>query len=229
MTAAVAEGVVRRYRRGTDVVNALAGVDLAVERGRMTAVVGPSGSGKSTLLHLLAGLDRPDEGRISVAGVDLAALDDDERADLRRCHVGLVFQFFHLLPDLTAWENVALPVVLGPQRLRDGRRRATELLELVGLGDRVDHRPRQLSGGQLQRIAVARALMAEPTLVLADEPTGSLDSVAGALVTDLLADLAHSQGRAVVVVTHDPRVGERADRVVSLADGRIVDDTEPLR
>lgn len=224
LLALEAEGLVKRYRRGAEIVEALGGVDLSVSAGQFVAVVGPSGSGKSTLLHILAGLDRPDSGRVKVGGLDFTDLDDDDLTDLRRERIGMVFQFFHLMPNLSAWENVALPTVLSGRRLRDGRERALELLSLVGLSDRIDHRPSELSGGQLQRVAMARAIMNEPDVLLADEPTGSLDSAAGAAVIDLLRDLSGKLDRAVVVVTHDDRVGAAADRVVRLSDGRIVEE-----
>jgi putative ABC transport system ATP-binding protein len=219
-----ASQVVKHYRRGLEVVEALRGVDLSVRSGQFVAVVGPSGSGKSTLLHLLAGLDQPDQGRVVVAGLDLTDLEDDALTDLRRERIGMVFQFFHLMPSLSAWENVALPSVLAGARLRDSRKRALDLLSVVGLSERIYHRPAELSGGQLQRVAVARALMNEPEVLLADEPTGSLDSVAGRAIIELLGDLAASLGRAVVVVTHDDRVGAAADRVVRLSDGKIAEE-----
>jgi putative ABC transport system ATP-binding protein len=217
----VARGLVREYHRGAEVVRALDGVDLTLWHRQFVAVVGPSGSGKSTLLHLLAGLDQPDAGEVVIGGTRVAGLSDDELTDLRRERIGLVFQFFHLMPSLSAWENVALPVLLAGHRIRDGRERAMDLLGHVGLADRADHRPAELSGGQLQRVAVARAFMNDPRVLLADEPTGSLDSSSGALVVDLLADLCRTLGSAVVVVSHDDRVGAAADRTVRLEDGRL--------
>jgi putative ABC transport system ATP-binding protein len=217
----VARGLVREYHRGAEVVRALDGVDLTLWHRQFVAVVGPSGSGKSTLLHLLAGLDKPDAGEVVIGGTRVAGLSDDELTDLRRERIGLVFQFFHLMPSLSAWENVALPVLLAGHRIRDGRERAMDLLGHVGLADRADHRPAELSGGQLQRVAVARAFMNDPRVLLADEPTGSLDSSSGALVVDLLADLCRTLGSAVVVVSHDDRVGAAADRTVRLEDGRL--------
>jgi putative ABC transport system ATP-binding protein len=218
--AVSARGVVKEYRRGDVVTRALDGVDLDVLPGTFVAVVGPSGSGKSTLLHLLSALDRPTAGEVAIAGRRVADCGDDELSDLRRDEVGFVFQFFNLLPTLSAWENVALPATFAGRRLGAARDRAVELLERVGLADRVDHRPDELSGGQLQRVAVARALMRSPSLLVADEPTGNLDSVAGEQVLDLLVGLV-AGGTTVVMVTHSEEAAARADRVVQLRDGRI--------
>jgi putative ABC transport system ATP-binding protein len=224
--AVCARGVAKEYRRGDLAVRALDGVDLAVGPGSFVAIVGPSGSGKSTLLHLLSALDRPTAGEVVVAGRPVAELGDDELSDLRRDEVGFVFQFFNLLPTLSAWENVALPATFGGARLGTLRGRAVGLLDRVGLGHRVDHRPAELSGGQLQRVAVARALMASPSLVVADEPTGNLDSAAGEQVLDLLSGLV-ADGMTLVMVTHSEEAAARADRVVQLRDGRIAGDTHP--
>jgi putative ABC transport system ATP-binding protein len=215
-----ARGVVKEYRRGDVVTRALDGVDLDVAAGGFVAIVGPSGSGKSTLLHLLSALDRPTGGEVTIAGRRIASLGDDELSDLRRDEVGFVFQFFNLLPTLSAWENVALPATFAGDRLRAVRRRATDLLGRVGLGDRLDHRPGELSGGQLQRVAIARALVRSPSLVVADEPTGNLDSAAGDQVLDLLSGLV-GEGTTVVMVTHSAEAAARAQRVVQLRDGRI--------
>jgi putative ABC transport system ATP-binding protein len=215
-----ARGLVKEYRRGDVVVRALDGVDLDVEAGTFLAIVGPSGSGKSTLLHLLSALDRPTSGEVAIAGRRLSERSDDELSDLRRDEVGFVFQFFNLLPTLSAWENVALPATFGGARLGGLRARAVELLDRVGMADRVEHRPAELSGGQLQRVAIARALVAGPSLVVADEPTGNLDSAAGAQVLDLLSGLVN-EGTTLVMVTHSEEAAARADRVVQLRDGRI--------
>jgi putative ABC transport system ATP-binding protein len=214
-----ASGLIKDYRRGAQVVRALDGVSLAVERSEFICVMGPSGSGKSTLLHVLGALDEPTAGQVRIDGTDLAALSDDERAEFRRTRLGFVFQFFNLLPTLSAWENVAVPWLLGGERLPVRRPDAVELLERVGLADRADHRPAELSGGQLQRVAIARALACDPVLVLADEPTGNLDRRTGSGVLDVL----RSCGATTVMVTHDAQLAARADRTVELVDGRIVD------
>jgi putative ABC transport system ATP-binding protein len=203
-------------------VRALDAVSLAVSPGEFVAVVGASGSGKSTLLHLLAGLDTPTSGAVTVAGAQTETLSERGRARLRLQHIGIVFQRFHLLPSLSARANVALPLVERGVRKRERRERATDLLERVGLAERASHRPRELSGGEQQRVAVARALVCDPALVVADEPTGELDSATGARVLDLLS--AVGEDRAVVVASHDEQVVERADRVVHLRDGRRVED-----
>lgn len=219
--------LVKEFRGGADLVRALDGVNLAVAGGEFVAVTGASGAGKSTLLHLLGGLDRPSSGRVLFDGVELGGLSDNELAELRRRRLGFVFQFFHLLPTLTAWENVAVPRLLDGVPLRRTRARALELLEQVGLADRAEHRPSELSGGEMQRTALARALVADPRVVLADEPTGNLDSKTGAGILDLLGDLAGQGGRTVVMVSHDPEAAGRADRVVHLVDGRVSRGTLP--
>ena len=212
----------RTYHKGGAPVHALAGVDLVIQRGEYVALLGPSGSGKSTLMHLFGCLDRPSSGRLCCEGVDLAGLDATALA-LRRRRIGFVFQAFHLMPRLTAVQNVALPLRYAgvPQREREAR--AAALLQRVGLGERLDHRPAELSGGQQQRVAIARALVHEPPLVLADEPTGNLDTRSGEDVIELLESLWR-EGRTLVLVTHDLRLAERARRVVRLLDGRIVAD-----
>ena len=227
MTVVDVQGVVKEYSRGHQRIRALDAVSLTVEPGELLCIMGPSGSGKSTLLHLLGGLDTPTEGRIVVAGRNLADLSDEELTDFRRNHVGFVFQFFNLLPTLSAWENVAVPRLLDGQRLGRSRDEAAALLEQVGLGERTDHRPAELSGGEMQRVAIARALINDPSLVLADEPTGNLDSRSGAVVLELLRQSAAGDGRALVMVTHDEHVARVADRVVELADGRLVDAESP--
>jgi putative ABC transport system ATP-binding protein len=212
----------RSYRRGDAVVTVLQSVDMTVEAGELVVVMGPSGAGKSTLLHLMGGLDTPTAGRVVIVGSDLGALDDEALTAFRRHSLGFVFQFFNLLPTLSAWENVAVPRLLDGRRLRSLRPGAVALLERVGLGHRVDHRPAELSGGELQRVAIARALMGDPVLVLADEPTGNLDSASGDEVLDLLAACARVDGRTVVMATHDTEAAARGDRTVHLRDGRVV-------
>ena len=215
------EGVVKEYHRGAQTVAAVDGVSLAVEPGEFVSIVGPSGSGKSTLLHLMGALDQPTAGRVSIGGTDLGSLDDEELTAFRRHRIGFVFQFFNLLPTLCAWENVAVPLLLDGRRLRRLRPETVPLLEALGLGHRVDHRPAELSGGELQRVAIARALVAEPVVVLADEPTGNLDTHTGAEVIDILRRKCAERGAALVMVTHDDRLARLADRCVRLVDGRI--------
>jgi putative ABC transport system ATP-binding protein len=214
--------IVRRYGEGDTAVNALQGVSVEIARGRLTAIMGPSGSGKSTLMHILAGLDKPTSGQVSVAGVDVTALDDTALTKLRRDHIGFIFQFFNLLPMLTAAENIVLPL-----RLAGGRPDPAwleELIDKVGLGDRLTHRPAELSGGQQQRVAVARALVSRPSVMFADEPTGNLDSTTGGEILALLRDSVDTLGQTTVMVTHDAHAAAIADRVLFLADGRIVCD-----
>ncbi|MGQ0679787.1 MAG: ABC transporter ATP-binding protein [Actinomycetota bacterium] len=211
--------LVKHYRLGSAEVPALKGVSFEIEAGKMVCVMGPSGSGKSTLLHLMGGLDTPSSGSVVVDGSDLAKLDDEALTLFRRRSLGFIFQFFNLLPTMSAWENVALPRLLDGARLKDVRPRAVELLERVGLGERVDHKPSQLSGGEMQRVAVARALVGDPVLVLADEPTGNLDSASGQAVLDLLRGFVADEGRTVVVVTHDAKAASYADLQIRLKDG----------
>jgi putative ABC transport system ATP-binding protein len=212
------------YRQGVAEVRALAGVSLDVERGAFVAVVGPSGSGKSTLLHLIGGLDAPSAGDVVVDGSALARLSDDDLTVFRRRRVGFVFQFFNLLPAHTADENVALPLVLDGRPRREVRTRAAAALELVGLGHRRRHRPDELSGGEMQRVAIARALVTDPVLLLADEPTGNLDTRTGEQILGLVADVNRARGCTVVLVTHDARAAARATRTIRLEDGVVVDD-----
>jgi putative ABC transport system ATP-binding protein len=220
-----ARDVVRCYGEGDTQVAALRGVSLDVERGRLTAVMGPSGSGKSTLMHILAGLDRPSSGDVSVGGVDVTQLDDTELTQMRRDHIGFIFQFFNLLPMLTAAENIALPLKLAGQK--PDAEWLAELVGKVGLGDRLTHRPSELSGGQQQRVAVARALVSRPSVMFADEPTGNLDSTTSGEILSLLRDSVESLGQTTMMVTHDAHAAAIADRVVFLADGRIVRDLGP--
>lgn len=216
-----AVNLVREYQMGDERVRALDGLNLTLDGGQFASVVGPSGAGKSTLLHILGALDTPTSGTISVDGIDLGALDDDAASAFRRHRVGFVFQFFNLVPTMSAWENVALPRLLDSQSLRKAKPRAVELLERVGLGARIDHRPSELSGGQMQRVAIARSLIMEPTILLADEPTGNLDSKTGESVLDLLSEVAHdTPNRLVVMVTHDPNAAAVADTTVTVRDGK---------
>ncbi|BBX43803.1 ABC transporter ATP-binding protein [Mycobacterium simiae] len=216
--------VVRQYRIGGQTVRALDGISLELEGGQFVSMVGPSGAGKSTMLHLLGALDTPDSGSIEFDGDEISQLNDEQQSRFRHHRVGFIFQFFNLLPTLSAWENVAVPKLLDGVRLGKAKPDAIRLLERVGLGNRTDHRPAELSGGQMQRVAVARALMMDPPLILADEPTGNLDSVTGASILELLGEVAHEpgRGRLVVMVTHNPEAAEATDRVIMLQDGRIV-------
>ena len=222
MSAVEAGGLTKVYRQGETDVHALRGVDLTVERGSFVAVMGPSGSGKSTLLHLIGALDTPTSGSLAIGGRSLEGLDDRALTELRRDRIGFVFQFFNLLPTLSAQENVALPALIAGER---APARAAELLRLVGLSDRADHLPSQLSGGEQQRVSIARALLREPDLVLADEPTGNLDTKSGATVLELLRRVA-DEGQTVVVVTHAPSAASLADRVVFLRDGLVAGEVE---
>lgn len=214
----------KQYRLGEHTVDALAGVDFVVKKGEFVAIMGPSGSGKSTLLHLLGGLDKPSDGEVTLAGQRLSVLDDNQATLVRRHNVGFVFQFFNLLPTLTAEENIALPLIIDGQDLRKHQARIDALLKLVGLTDRRHHKPDQLSGGEQQRVSIARALVTEPAIVLADEPTGNLDSRTGAAIMELLRRSCDELGQTIVVVTHDPRAAAYADRVVFLGDGQVIDE-----
>jgi putative ABC transport system ATP-binding protein len=220
--AVAARALARRYGAGESAVDALRGVSLEVPAGQFTAVMGPSGSGKSTLMHLLAGLDRPTAGTVHIGGEEISAMPDRRLTKLRRTHIGFVFQSFNLLPTLTAEENITLPLAIA--RSKPAKAAVDRLIERVGLTERRDHKPSELSGGQQQRVAIARALIARPTVLFADEPTGNLDSAAGAAVLELLRDAVAEDGQTTVMVTHDPRAAAAADRVLFLADGRIVGD-----
>lgn len=215
------ENIKKAYRMGKVVVPALRGVTFEIEKGELIAVFGPSGSGKSTLLHILGALDRPDEGKVFVDGIDLSTLSDDELADVRLRKVGFVFQFFNLLPRLTALRNVELPLTLADVSDKECSEKAREVLKLVGLEDRVDHRPTELSGGEQQRVAIARALVNNPSIILADEPTGNLDTKTGFEIAQLMKRLNEEKGQTLVVVTHDPVIAETADRIIHLEDGLI--------
>jgi putative ABC transport system ATP-binding protein len=217
-----ADEVTRVYGEGDTAVNALRGVSLDIDSGRLTAVMGPSGSGKSTLMHILAGLDKPTSGEVTIGGTAITKLSDTDLTKLRRNNIGFVFQFFNLLPMLTAEENITLPLSIAGEK-PDKEWFAT-LIDKVGLGDRLSHRPAELSGGQQQRVAIARALVARPTVVFADEPTGNLDSQTSGEILDLMRDSVDELGQTTVMVTHDARAAAIADRILFLADGEIVRD-----
>ena len=214
------------YGEGRTEVRALDGVDLVIDEGEMVAIMGPSGSGKSTLLHIVGALESPTSGTISVAGLRYEGLGDKELTELRRDHIGFVFQFFNLLPSLTAEENVTLPAVIAKRHDEAIRARARSLLDRVGLTDRIDHLPAELSGGQQQRVSIARALLLSPELVLADEPTGNLDSRASREVLRVLREMNREEGHTIVMVTHDAAAAATADRVIFLRDGKLAGEVE---
>jgi len=216
----IASDVRRRYGEGETAVDALQGVSVEIERGRLTAVMGPSGSGKSTLMHILAGLDKPTSGSVEVAGKEITTLGDDELTKLRREHIGFVFQFFNLLPMLSARENITLPLTIAGEKPEDGW--VEKVVADVGLTDRLSHKPSELSGGQQQRVAIARALVSKPTVLFADEPTGNLDSATGQEILQLLRASVDAVGQTTVMVTHEARAASIADRILFLADGKIV-------
>ena len=217
-----AHDVTRRYGEGATAVDALRGVSLQVDRGHLLGVMGPSGSGKSTLMHVLAGLDNPTSGSITIAEIEITKLSDDELTRLRREHIGFVFQFFNLLPMLTAEENVLLPLSIAGETADS--QWLDELFDRTGLAERRHHRPSQLSGGEQQRVAIARGLVTRPTILFADEPTGNLDSKTSAEILDLLRQSAEAYSQTIVMVTHDPRAAVIADRLLFLADGRITQE-----
>ncbi len=217
-----AEDVTRRYGEGETAVDALRGVSLAVQARELVAVMGPSGSGKSTLMHILAALDKPTGGHVSIAGVDIGSLGDNDITLLRREHIGFIFQFYNLLPMLTAEENVVLPLSIAGEK--PDKAYLDDLLGRVGLSKRRTHRPSELSGGQQQRVAIARALVSKPSIVLADEPTGNLDSTTGNEILELLRAATEEYGQTTVMVTHDANAAAIADRILFLADGLIVDE-----
>ena len=222
-----AKGVKKIYRTGQLRVEALSNIDLSIAQGEMVAMMGPSGCGKTTLLNCLSGLDSIDEGDIFIRGDNLRDLSDNERTAYRAQHMGFIFQDFNLLPVLTAVENIELPMLVSKVPARKARKRALEVLDLVGLTDRARHRPAELSGGQRQRVTIARALTNNPAIVWADEPTGNLDSETALEIMDLLATLNKENGQTFVIVTHAAEIGQRADRLITMRDGKIVGDVVP--
>ncbi|MEP7132759.1 MAG: ABC transporter ATP-binding protein [Acidobacteriota bacterium] len=217
------QGIRKVYDTGKIKVEALKGIDLSISAGEFVAIVGPSGSGKSTLMNLIGCLDTPTDGQYRLGGEDVSKLDRDALADVRNRRVGFVFQGFNLLPQISAFENVEMPLIFGGVGVRERKLRVTDLLGRVGLGDRMEHKPTELSGGQMQRVAIARALAMQPDVILADEPTGNLDTTAGGDIMQLFAEL-WSQGKTLVVITHDMSLARRASRVVEVRDGRILRD-----
>jgi putative ABC transport system ATP-binding protein len=217
----VVRGLARRFVLGDNVVKALDGVDLTIERGELLCLMGPSGSGKTTLLNVVGGLDKPDAGSVVVAGSDISTLDDNRLAAYRRKQIGLIFQSFNLIPTMTALQNVAYPMIFAGVPPAQRRERATALLGQVGLADRIGHKPTELSGGQQQRVSIARALINRPQILLGDEPTGNLDSKTGEDILSLLQSL-NREGQTMILVTHDPRVSGHATRTIHMLDGRIV-------
>ena len=215
-------GVTKELPLGKTVVHALRGVDLDIQRGELVAIVGPSGSGKSTLLGLIGGLDTPTHGTVAIDGVDISHLNEDRLTEIRNEKIGFIFQFFNLMPTLTAVENVALPIQFARKRKFTPDKRAKDLLTQLGMGDRLNHRPSELSGGQQQRVAIARALANDPPLLLADEPTGNLDQESGLMVMDALKQIRQQSNTTIVIVTHDAHLAQQTDRIIELVDGRIV-------
>ncbi len=216
-------GISKAYHKGSQTVTPLEKLDLDVPRGEFLALMGPSGSGKTTLLNLLSGIDTPTSGSLVIAGTELATLGRRALTQWRARHVGYIFQLYHLVPILSAFENVELPLLLAPMSRRDRHARVTAALELVGLGDRIHHTPAELSGGQEQRVAIARALVADPDLLVADEPTGDLDREAATRILELLHQLSRQHGKTIVMVTHDPRAAQAADRTLMLEKGVLLD------
>ncbi|HUM69181.1 MAG TPA: ABC transporter ATP-binding protein, partial [Chloroflexota bacterium] len=225
MSIVKTEQLTKVYGQGATAVTALNQINMNIQSGEFVAVMGPSGCGKSTLLHLVGGLDQPTSGRVLLDERPLSGLKDDDLTTLRRRQIGFVFQFFNLIPVLTAVENTALPLILDGMKQADAHKKAEAWLARMGLADRLHHRPDELSGGQQQRVAIARALVAEPALLLADEPTGNLDSRAADEIAALLRQISHEWQRTVLMVTHDPRIAAHANRIIFLKDGTIVDDT----
>jgi putative ABC transport system ATP-binding protein len=225
MSLVQTHNLTKLYGTGATVVTALDAVNIKINEGEFVAIMGPSGCGKSTLLHLLGGLDTPTKGEVFIDGASLGKMHDDQLTELRRRKIGFVFQFFNLIPVLTAAENAALPVTLDGVKPVEAAAKAREWLARFGLGERLSSRPDQLSGGQQQRVAIARALVAEPSLILADEPTGNLDTRAGDEIAGLLRNVSKQYNRTIVMVTHDPRIAAYADRIIFLKDGVVVDET----
>ena len=223
MTPLVVDNVTKTFRQGDRVVTALSSISLQVQQGQFLAIMGASGSGKSTLLHLMAGLARPDSGSVRVNDTDLGALPDSQLTRFRRRHIGLVFQSFNLIPTLSAQENIALPLMLDGKNGQPSHHKVDELLASLGISDRKMHRPDALSGGEQQRVAIGRALVADPAVILADEPTGNLDSVNGKAVCELLRDLSIGHNKTIVMVTHEPTVGAYAQEVAVLRDGQLIE------
>ncbi|MFT3890890.1 MAG: ABC transporter ATP-binding protein [Anaerolineales bacterium] len=219
------EKLTKIYGSGATAITALDHVNLTIKEGEFVAIMGPSGCGKSTLLHLLGGLDKPSEGQVLIGGHNLSDLNDDKLTELRRRRIGFIFQFFNLIPVLNATENAALPVTLDGVKPAEAKAKAIEWLTKFGLADQLANRPDQLSGGQQQRVAIARALVAEPDLILADEPTGNLDTRSSDEIASLLRNVSKEYKRTVVMVTHDPRIAAYADRIIFLKDGKVVDET----
>ena len=225
MPLVITDNLTKVYGSGPAAITALDGVSLHIQPGEFVAVMGPSGCGKSTLLHLIGGLDAPTQGGVTLESQELTSLSDDDLTLIRRRQIGFIFQFFNLIPVLSAEENAALPLMLDGVQPAIARERARSWLNRVGMGARVHHRPNQLSGGEQQRVAIARALVIEPMLILADEPTGNLDSRSGEEIVGLLRQAVDDWGKTVLMVTHDPRIASFADRIVFLKDGRIIDET----
>jgi putative ABC transport system ATP-binding protein len=224
MSLIQAENLTKSYGAGEAIITALDHVNININAGEFVAVMGPSGCGKSTLLHLLGGLDRPTDGNASIEDQPLAKMSDDALTQVRRRKIGFVFQFFNLIPILSSIENVALPLLLDGMSMANAKKKASEWLIKVGLGDRLASRPDELSGGQQQRVAIARALITDPVLILADEPTGNLDTKSSDEIVELLNQVSKQWGRAVLMVTHDPRIAAHAERIVMMRDGKIVED-----
>jgi putative ABC transport system ATP-binding protein len=222
------ENVTRDLKLGKVTIHALRGVDMAIYGGEFAAIIGPSGSGKSTLLGIIGGLDSPTSGRVEIDGVDISRMNEARLTEIRNEKIGFIFQFFNLIPTLTAVENVMLPIQFARKSQFKPEKRARELLKMLGLGDRLNHRPSELSGGQQQRVAIARALANNPPLILADEPTGNLDSESGALVFETLHQIRNESGTTVVIVTHDPELAHQTDRVLTLVDGKITEQSTPV-
>jgi len=214
----------KSYTRGEETVHALKGVSLEILEGQFVSIMGPSGSGKSTLLHLMGGLDRPTHGEVILRGESIAGMSDSELSLFRRQKLGFIFQFFNLLPTLSALENVCLPRLLGNESLKKIEPRAREILTQMGLENRMDHKPDQLSGGEMQRVAIARALISDPALILADEPTGNLDTTTGESILALLRDMCKKTGKTIVMVTHDPKAASYGNRLIRMKDGALESD-----